>query len=335
MSRFDPFLVPVRPNSATVDLAVRLPPSDQDDLREQGLDLLQMALDLAGIIDPTPVCDGSAALLALARGQWFDAAISAVGILPYIGDLAKIGKLPKYLKIVEKAVALAERSVEAMRVLVPGLRQLERALALLPSIGHPLILQIKQVVRRALARHSARIVERVLPDISKKFKFYRANDVKFLRRVAEGRLGVPKRVFKHSRDGRLHKKFNARFKGDDAGHLIGLLFGAPAGRKNLGPQNWIANRYGTFRRMEARWAGLLKKGHGVEVKVIDVTRRGETRPFLRKVKWKVTDPHGNTETFRLDFGNFETVKSRGMKGLENRVPKDWKGSVVPFRPKGP
>src|SRR5437870_2937171 len=42
--------------------------------------------------------------------------------------------------------------------------------------------------------------------------------------------------------------------GDDAGHLIGNRFGAPGGRENLSPQNWKANRFGTYKDLENLWA---------------------------------------------------------------------------------
>ena len=58
------------------------------ELRELALDLVQLSLDLAGIVDPTPISDGSGALLALARGLWLDSAISGVSMVPYVGDLA-------------------------------------------------------------------------------------------------------------------------------------------------------------------------------------------------------------------------------------------------------
>src|SRR5210317_2263976 len=90
------------------------------ELRELGLDLLQMALDLAGFVDPTPVSDGASGLLALARGQWLDTAISGLSMIPYVGDLAKAGKLPRYLRSLEKAVALAGKSRKAAEALAPG-----------------------------------------------------------------------------------------------------------------------------------------------------------------------------------------------------------------------
>ncbi|MGD8594314.1 MAG: DUF6531 domain-containing protein, partial [Gammaproteobacteria bacterium] len=79
-----------------------------EDLKsEVVLDMSQLVLDITGIFDPTPVSDGSNALISLARGNWFDAAISAVSIIPYIGDVAKTAKLPRYLESVRKAVKVS------------------------------------------------------------------------------------------------------------------------------------------------------------------------------------------------------------------------------------
>ncbi len=63
------------------------------------LDLVQMALDLTGIVDPTPISDGSNAVISLGRGisslfsgEWSEAgghvvngAISVVGFIPGLG----------------------------------------------------------------------------------------------------------------------------------------------------------------------------------------------------------------------------------------------------------
>ena len=63
---------------------------------ELALDLAQMGLDIAGVFDPTPVSDGANAAISLARGDVLGAALSAVSIIPGVGDLAKLGKLGKY-----------------------------------------------------------------------------------------------------------------------------------------------------------------------------------------------------------------------------------------------
>jgi hypothetical protein len=80
----------------------------KEDLKsELALDIGQLILDITGILDPTPISDGTNALLSLARGRWFDAAINTVSIVPYLGDLAKTAKLPHYLETIHKAVRIA------------------------------------------------------------------------------------------------------------------------------------------------------------------------------------------------------------------------------------
>jgi hypothetical protein len=79
-----------------------------EDLKQEVvLDISQLILDITGIFDPTPVSDGSNALICLARGNWIGAAISAVGIIHYIGDVTKTAKLPRYLESVRKTVKVA------------------------------------------------------------------------------------------------------------------------------------------------------------------------------------------------------------------------------------
>ncbi len=79
------------------------------DKNEIALDIAQFILDMTGIIDPTPVSDGTSAIISLTRGRWIDALISSVSIIPYIGDVAKLGKLPRYLKSIKKAVQISRR----------------------------------------------------------------------------------------------------------------------------------------------------------------------------------------------------------------------------------
>src|SRR5690606_16112813 len=59
------------------------------------IDNLQTTLDVAGIADPTGIADLTNAVIYVARGQLGNAAISAMGILPYVGDLGKAKRLGK------------------------------------------------------------------------------------------------------------------------------------------------------------------------------------------------------------------------------------------------
>src|SRR5207244_1271094 len=129
---------------------------------------------------------------------------------------------------------------------------------------------------------------------------------------AVGRLGVPYEVETH-RDPPAQRTVS-RGTVDDAGDMIGDRFGAPGGPENLSRQNWIANRIGTYRKLEDAWAALRHKGIDIDVQVIDVTRPGEDRPFLRNVQWTETAPDGTRKNFDVDFANTTTPKSRGRSG---------------------
>lgn len=57
------------------------------------LDRLHLSLDVGGIADPTPVCDGANCLLYLVEFRFSDAGVSLIGFIPYLGDAAKAGRL--------------------------------------------------------------------------------------------------------------------------------------------------------------------------------------------------------------------------------------------------
>ena len=70
----------------------------------EGEKILSAALDIVGIFDPTGVADGLNATLAAKNGEWLDVGISVLGLLPYAGDLAKVGKIKKDVKIIEDGI---------------------------------------------------------------------------------------------------------------------------------------------------------------------------------------------------------------------------------------
>ena len=70
--------------------------------------------------------DGANFLISLARCNWVDAVASAVSIVPYIGDLAKTAKLPRYIRSVRKAIDIARfdfKWARALRELFAKLKQ--------------------------------------------------------------------------------------------------------------------------------------------------------------------------------------------------------------------
>ena len=129
------------------EVAPHLPPRDlQDVQRELGqspgkpqeidadlaLDLAQIGLDIAGIFDPTPISDGANTLISLGRGDWLGAGLSAVSMIPYVGDAAKLGKLGKYAQTVAKAIDAARANPALRQALAPGIQAIGDAIAKLP-----------------------------------------------------------------------------------------------------------------------------------------------------------------------------------------------------------
>jgi hypothetical protein len=108
---------------------------------ELAVDIVQFAIDLAGIVDPTGAADGISGLISLGRGKWIDAGISAISLIPYIGDAAKVAKIPKYAEAVATAIKLAMKDLEFARTLKPALERLKLALDKMPVPSLPAEMQ--------------------------------------------------------------------------------------------------------------------------------------------------------------------------------------------------
>ena len=70
----------------------------------QGEEVLSSALDIVGILDPTGIADGTNTALQIKNKDWGGALISAIGLIPYFGDIAKVGKINKDVKIIKNAI---------------------------------------------------------------------------------------------------------------------------------------------------------------------------------------------------------------------------------------
>jgi hypothetical protein len=289
--------------------------------RELALDLIQLCLDLAGIVDPTPVSDTSSMLLSIGRGRFLDAVISGVSLVPWVGDLAKLGKFQRYLETVRSAIRLAGQSTEAARVLAPVLDRLRRVVDLLPrNLPEPLA-RMRDELRNFRAANAAAHVANALPDIRRHFRFrprWRQGSFEF--EEIAGRLGVPGRV--QTFGSRSATTAVSRGTGEHAGHRIGERFGAPTDHTNLSLQNPNMNSYaprahqealqgsgGSYLRMEDEWARQLQQGYGIEVVVRDKYRIGETRPIGRFVEWIEIAPNGTRTRHNRVFGNFNSPQA--------------------------
>lgn len=101
--------------------------------KELALDLTQMGLDVAGLFDPTPVSDGANGVISLLRGDFLGAGISAVSMIPYIGDAAKLGKLGAWGKTVAHAVEIAKTDSAFAKAAKPALDAIANAIGAAPK----------------------------------------------------------------------------------------------------------------------------------------------------------------------------------------------------------
>ena len=70
------------------------------------LDLVQGSLDAGGTVEPTPFCDIANAGICVARGQWVDAGLTILGVIPYFGDAGKAVKHAR--KLAEGTAEIAD-----------------------------------------------------------------------------------------------------------------------------------------------------------------------------------------------------------------------------------
>ncbi len=118
--------------------------------KELALDIVQLTLDIVGIFEPTPFADGTNALISLGRGDLLGAGLSGISIVPYIGDIAKAGKLPGYAAKIEKAISLARNDANFARYLRPALEKLRGVLNSIPDSLSPRVKQWVDQIRKPI-----------------------------------------------------------------------------------------------------------------------------------------------------------------------------------------
>lgn len=65
---------------------------------------MSAGLDLVGIVDPTGVADAANAALQFKNGDYWGAGASVLGVIPYAGDLVKVGKVGRDVRIISGAI---------------------------------------------------------------------------------------------------------------------------------------------------------------------------------------------------------------------------------------
>ncbi|MCA9062805.1 MAG: hypothetical protein KDA96_07095 [Planctomycetaceae bacterium] len=92
------------------------------------LDLTHFVLDLIGIVEPTPVGDGTRVKKSTAGRDRQGMGLSAVSVLPYLGDFARLGKVARYERAVARSVAFAAGDAEFAARIRPILQRLQQLL---------------------------------------------------------------------------------------------------------------------------------------------------------------------------------------------------------------
>jgi len=75
----------------------------------------------------------------------------------------------------------------------------------------------------------------------------------------------------------------------------------------------------TYHDLENAWDASLHSGVGIQVRVQDVFRPGETRPFMRRTQWVEVDTAGRVSSHELIFANPHSARSREMQGIPCEV----------------
>ena len=256
------------------------------------LDLVQIGLSIAGIFEPTPFSDAADGLISLFRGDWLGAGISAVSMVPYLGDAAKLGKLGKFAETVSKAVDLAKVDPAFAAAIRPALDNIASALRAVPMDMLPAsareTLQSMQRKIDELASAATRTVSRNGYDYTLDAQG-RVTDV-------QGTLVLNRN---NARDPRAQREAGGadRLAADQGGHYIARIFDGPVDSFNHFAQNGNFNM-GAYRSLERQWDRLLQDGHAVRVQITPRYDGDSLRPDRLTVKYSIDGVPQDPVTFR-------------------------------------
>jgi hypothetical protein len=80
---------------------------------------VQVAADIAGIFDPTPTSDAIGGVASAIQGDWAGVGLSLLGMIPYVGDAGKIGKIariaPRTARVLETVLKASDNLAAAGR----------------------------------------------------------------------------------------------------------------------------------------------------------------------------------------------------------------------------
>ncbi|WP_198574662.1 DNA/RNA non-specific endonuclease [Caulobacter hibisci] len=323
---------PAKAQNLRAEIEAGLSPADQkrlaDDVdaaaaaqrQELILDLGQMALDVVGLVDPTPISDGANGVISLFRGDFLGAGLSAVSMVPYIGDAAKLGKLGKWAETVSKAADLAKIDSAFAAAAKPALEKLKGAIDALPldklpdSARQTLETASRKLDEALSARPRVELEQGAKGGWNAQLNGPLAANTDYVvsgrytyHTDAKGRVEqvVGTLDLKHAdRNGYQQSKAGQEngvkdgVAGDEGGHLIAAIFNGPGEQINYHAMDGALNKSG-WKVMENEWAAALKDGKAVDVDIKAVFDGDSKRPEAFRVEY-VIDGKPSTRTFFND-----------------------------------
>jgi hypothetical protein len=245
------------------------------------LDLVQIGLSIAGIFDPTPVSDGLDGLISLLRGDFVGAGISAVSMIPYLGDAAKLAKLPRFAETVVRAADLAKVDADVARQAAPAFDAIRSALRSVPTESLPA--SARDAVRKMQGRIDE-LASAAARNVTRNGYDYALD--------AQGRVtkveGTLKLDHANGRNPKAQREAGGpdRLPDDQGGHYIARIFDGPLDDFNHFAQNGNFNM-GAYRSLERRWDQLLQDGHRVDVEIVPRYAGDSLRPDRLTVKYSI------------------------------------------------
>jgi len=136
-------------------MSAKAPAADGDDPELARLNaelesaLAEAALDVAGILDPTPISDSIAAARSFSKGEYVDAALSLISIIPYAGDA--LGKTAKGARLMARINKIRARIARRLAELADRALNASKARSIIKRaqpFGHKLVKAIEQCPKK-------------------------------------------------------------------------------------------------------------------------------------------------------------------------------------------
>ncbi len=313
-------------------------------------DLGQLGLDIVGIFDPTPTADLINAGISAWRGDGWGAFLSTLSAVPYVGDLAKLGKLGKWAETITKAVDAAVNNPAARAMLEPSLRKISdligalpaNAFNALPDSAKTALLEMKGKIDGMLGKAGSKVDDAAQAALNTVQRTFGKNSVEWIT-DAQGRLISAKATLQevYEKLPRSPAEKAAQeaaaikgIAGDHGGHAVGHRFLGDQGDINLFPQNGVPTAAGknfngsAFGKLESELADWIKAGGKVDYEV-NFSNFDGARPGTVGIEYRVLNKDGvevynHKDRFRNEAGQIYERLSKN--DIANRMKEATNGN---------